>query len=138
MEDLKLEIDEANLGAELAKHAAQFAWAGEQAVRATLAHDEFKLKVEELRAIVDRNVRVAAEAEKRKITEKMVENEVLINEDVMKAAKHLLALKANAEILKARKEAWNQRGSMLTQMSANRRQEMESIAFDSVRERAAA
>jgi len=132
-----IEIDEANLAKELAQHSAKLVFVAEQAVGAQLAHDEFKLKVKELYALIDRDTRLLAETDGKKLTEKMVENAIMLNEDYKKASRHLLKLQANADILKYRKEAWRERGSMLVQLSTNRRAEMEAMTFDTVREKAA-
>lgn len=134
---MTIEIDEANLGKELAEHSAKFVYAAEMSIKASLTTEDFKLKVKELYALIDRDVRASAEADGKKITEKQVENAVLLNEDYKKASRHLLQLQANADILKARKEAWRERGSMLVQLSTNRRAEMEALVFDKVKEKAA-
>ena len=135
--ELNLEIDEANLSKELSQHSAKFVYVAEQAVKAALACEEFKLKVKELYAILDRDARALAEADGKKTTEKQIENAVLTNEDYKKASMHLLQLQANAEILKGRKEGWRERGAMLVQLSTNRRAEMEALTFETVREKAA-
>lgn len=137
MDELKIEIDEANIGRELAEHSAKLVFVAEQAIKAQLAYDSFKLKVNELAALIDRDARIKAEEEKKKVTEKVIQNEVDTNEEYKKASQHLLQLKANAEILKARKEAWRERGSMLVQLSSNKRAEMEALTFDTVKEKVA-
>lgn len=137
MEDktmFEIEIDEANLSQELATHAAKMVFVAEAAVKAQLAYDQFKLKVAELSAHIDMEVRQEAEAEGKKITEKMVENRVSCDENYKKASAHLLGLKAHAEMMKARREAWKERGSMLVQLSSNKRAEMDAYSYDTVRE----
>ena len=133
MDEFGLKIDDANLSIELATHAEKFAYEAEQAIGADLKHAEFSMKVDELYSMVDREVRARAEADGKKITEKVVENEVKASEQYKKAALHLLKLKAHRDIMKSRREAWKERGSMLVQMSAMKRAEMESIAFSEMK-----
>jgi len=128
-----LSIDEANLSKELAEHSANYCYVGEQAIHADLAYGEFKLKVSELAAMVDRDIRMKAEADGKKITEAVVANGILMNEEMKKANRHLLKLKANADLLRVHKDAFKDRGGMLIQMSSNKRAEMEAFAYDSVK-----
>lgn len=128
-----LEIDGGNLEKELMQHAALYAYEGEKAAMAEKQYSEFKVKVEELYAVIDRDVRAAAEADNRKMTEPKVAAEILLNEDYKKAQAHLIRLKANLEVLKIRRDAWRERGSMLVQLCAMRRSEMESIAYGSMK-----
>lgn len=133
----EIEIDEANLSTELATHAAKMVFVAEEAVRAQFAYDQFKLKVAELAAAIDMEARREAEEAGKKITEKMVENRVACDENYKKASTHLLGLKAHAEMLKARREAWRERGAMLVQLSSNKRAEMDAYSYDTVRAEAA-
>jgi hypothetical protein len=133
MSEIKLEIDAENLDKELMQHAASFAYVGEQAVSAEAAYAEFKVKVEELYAVLDRDVRAAAEAEGRKMTEPKIAAEILVNENYKKAQGHLIRLKANMDVLKVRREAWKERGSMLVQLCAMKRSEMEAISYGSMK-----
>lgn len=133
-----IEIDEANLSSELSTHAAKMVFVAEEAVRAQLAYDQFKLKAAELAARIDMEVRQEAEAEGKKLTEKAIENRVACDENYKKATMHLLGLKAHAEMMKARREAWKERGSMLVQLSSNKRAEMDAYSYDAVRAEATA
>jgi hypothetical protein len=137
MAEMEIKIDEADLARELAEHSSKLVYAAEQAVKVSLQYEEFKLKVDELYALLDRDTRAAAELAGKKITEKVVENTILLNEDYQKASRHLIQLKAQADIMRYRKEAWRERGSMLVQLSTNRRAEMEALTFDTVREKVA-
>ncbi len=74
-----------------------------------------------------------AEADGKKMTEKAIENKVLMNENYKKAQVHLLKLKANMDVLKARREAFKERGSMLVQMCVLKRTEMEALSFETVK-----
>jgi len=129
----KLEIDSENLEKELMQHAASYAYEGEKAVSAEAAYAEFKVKVDELYAILDRDVRAAAEAEGRKMTEAKITAEILVNDSYKKAQGHLIKLKANMDVLRVRRDAWKERGPMLVQLCGMRKAEMSALAYDSMK-----
>ena len=129
MSEFELKIDEANLSREMSEQSSIYFSVAEEAISAELKYNEFKLQVSELYAMVDGETRALAEADGKKITEKLVENSVLQNANYKKARNHLLKLKANMDIFKARKDAFGQRSVMLSNICAMKRTEMETIAF---------
>lgn len=132
----ELFIDEANLGKELAEHCSKLVFAAQKAIDAQLAHDQFKFKVDELAAIIDRDTRATYEAAGKKFTEKVIDAAVITHADYKAAMNKLYQLKAQVELFKARRDAWRERGSMLVQMSSNKRSEMEALTFDTVKQHA--
>lgn len=129
----ELKIDSENLSEELANQAATYVYHAEKAVSAEAEYNSFKTRVGELYAMLDKEVRAQAEADKKKITEKVVENTILQHKDYKAALDHLGRLKANMDILKARREGMRERGAMLVQMCSMKRTEMEAISFSSIK-----
>jgi hypothetical protein len=131
--EFSLDIDEANLSQELTTHSSKFAWVAEQAINAALQYDDFKFKVDKLYALIDKTIRDAAEADKRKMSEKKIEGEILTSEQYGEAINHLNRLRAHREVRKAKREAFRERGSMLVQLASTKRAEMDTIGFDAVK-----
>ena len=83
---------------------------------------------------LDMEVRAAAEADGKKITEKVVENTVKVSEAYQNANAHCRKLKAHRDTKRNDEKAFgSMRSSSLTQMSANRRSELESLAFSEMK-----
>ncbi len=134
--EIDLVIDEGNLGKELAEHSAKLVYVAQQAIEAQLVYDQFKLKIEELAAIIDRDTRANYEASGKKFTEKVIEAAVTTHSSYKESMGKMFQLKANAELLRAKRDAWRERGSMLIQLSSNKRSEMEALTFDTVKNHA--
>jgi len=79
--------------------------------------DAAKKRMEVLYAMLDREVRAAATEEKRKVTEKMIEGEILLNEDYQNALDSYHDVKAEHALAKSAFESFNHRRDMLTQVA---------------------
>jgi len=131
--DFELEIDEANLSKELATQSSKFCYVAEQSVTASLNYDNFSFKVDQLYATLDAKVRQAANESGEKLTEKKIEQAIITNKSYIEAVEHLNRLRAHREIMKVRREAFKDRGSMLIQIASTKRAEMDTIGFDTIK-----
>jgi hypothetical protein len=137
MKDIRnLEIDEADLGRELAEQAAMFVYVAEQAVRAEADYKTNKLDVERLQAALAQKHRSTPRGEKEKApTEKAIEEAVTLEPAYQAAQRELNALWARKEILRALRDGWFMRSSMLIQMAAKSRCELESLTRSTLKSR---
>jgi len=138
-------IDSADLQGEFLRQPELFAW---WASTCELAKDlvaKQKFLLERLAAIVDHHIREEAQKESIslgktvKLTEKMVENSIITNEEYQKATFHYLELKRQLGMLQAGKDAIEQKKDMLISIGANYRAEASSnpsILMAAARDRA--
>jgi len=129
MEDLKkkFEIDETNLDEELAKQASMFVYYAELAVKTEKEYQQFKMEAEEIGALIAKQIREEYENEGKKLTEKLLEQEVITNPKNKIVRQKLLDLQAKRDLAKVLKEGWHMRKDMLIQIAINKRAEMESL-----------
>jgi hypothetical protein len=116
-----LPINESNITAEFIVQPELFAW---WATVMELAKDlvaREKYRLDRLYAITDHNVRKFYNDNKQKVTEKIVENEVITDEEYQKAKLEYLEAKKQLGLLLAGKEAMVQRKDMLISIGANMR-----------------
>ena len=134
MSEFELKIDPENLEEELATQSAKYSYVANQYTKADLEYSDFTAKLELLYIKLDMDVRAAAEADGKKITEKVVENTVKVSEAYQNANAHCRKLKAHRDTKRNDEKAFgSMRSSSLTQMSANRRSELESLAFSEMK-----
>ena len=129
----KLEIDDANLDAELSKQASNYLFVAEKAVRAEMEYELFKGQRTTLEATIDQVIREKAEKDGKKITEAAISKEIQRHPDYEKSEKHLIALRANKELLRALRESWYMRKDMLIQLAVKQRAELECMVGETVK-----
>ena len=99
------------------------------AAKAQAAADMAKMEVERTKATLDGEIRDEALESKRKLTEKMIESEIINSAVYMVAQKRLLAAKEQAEAAKAVVAAFDHRRDMLVQLSKHQLVEREGEVF---------
>jgi hypothetical protein len=125
----RLKISEAHLSDELADHAAMLMFAGEVMVKADSDFQNYQLQVNELIATLDGLIRSKAIEDGKKLTEKAITSEIELSNDYRSAQRMLLKLKSQRDLAKFLREAWEKRGSMVTQLAAKQRSESEALRF---------
>ncbi len=128
----KLEVNDTALDDELARQPGYFMYAVEVAASAEQEYEAFKLKVEELEAVLDSKIRASFEAEGKKYTEKLVEQEINRTQSYREAKERLLALRMKRDEAKGLKDAFYMKKDLLIQIAINKRAEMESLSVDKV------
>ncbi len=127
-----LKINEHDLSKELSMHAANYMYVADQAVRAEAVYDTKKYNLDQLAAELDSQVRIKAEADGKKVTEKAIEKEVEKHPSFKNAKLALIKAKAERNLLKANQEAWYQRKDSLIQLAIKERSELDSISNSKV------
>jgi len=120
-EDVK--INSSDLDGEFVEQPRKYVW---WAVLSEIAKDlvaQKKYEMEMLYARLDHEKRTAAMAAKVKLTERMVENEVITDTRYQKCMAEYLEIKKQNGVLGAGKEAFAQRKDMLISLGANYRAE---------------
>lgn len=128
MDDLReVKIDEANLDRELSEQAQHFLFAAEKSVAAEMAYMAYKVKVSELEAALDSEIRAKLAAEGVKATEKMIDAELKRTGSYSRAVEHLNKLYAQKELARSCRDAWHMRKDCLIQMAIKSRSELENM-----------
>lgn len=116
-------INPSDLDSEFVEQSRKYAW---WAILSEVAKDlmgQKKYQMELLYAKLDHEKRTAAMTNKVKLTEKMVENEVITDPRYQKMMAEFLSIKKDYGVLLAGKEAFTQRKEMLISLGANYRAE---------------
>ena len=132
-----LTIDETRLDEELSHQAQYYLMAAEKAIRSESAFKEFKLQSEQLEAGLYQRARENIKGRGEKPTEKMVEQEVIVMPDYVKAQGHLNKLYTDKEVMRALKEAWYMRKDLLIQVAIKQRCELENLMNTAIKSEAA-
>ena len=130
MNDIK--IDENNLSMEMANQAANFLYVAEQAAKAEAVYDTIKFAMDQLVAELDMEVREKATDAGKKITEKLVEMEVERDQRHKDMKLRVIKVKAEMNMVKAKRDAWYQRKDMLIQLAIKERNEIAAITGGTV------
>jgi len=118
-----IQINPADLDTEFKDQALKFIyWATLSELAKDLANRK-KYELDMFYARLDHSIRQNAVVNNIKLTEKMVENTVVTNEEYQKAMKEYNEARKQAGILQVAKEAFNQRKDMLVSLGANYRAE---------------
>ena len=110
-----LAINRDDLDTEVAQHAEKFFRVAEMAVLASAAYDQIKQDLKLVEARVAKEVRAAAAAEERKISNDAVEMEVLNDREIKTLHRELGDAKLAMDKWSALKEAFGQRSKMVTE-----------------------
>jgi len=132
MSDPNIVIDEHSLSKEMSLQAGNYLFVAEQAVRADAVYNTSKYALDQLGAEIDSQVRMKAEADKKKVTEKLIEKEVDRHPRYKDQRIKVIKAKAEMEMLKARREAWYQRKDLLVQMAIKERHDLDAITGSKV------
>lgn len=112
----KLQIDEHALEKALKEHPDLVYNVGQMYALSISERDGSKLKLDEIIAEVDSEIREDAAAAEEKVTEKAVEGRVKADDRVKKANQAFLDLKLKADQIGVLKEAYNQRSYALSKL----------------------
>lgn len=127
MADPQLKINEHDLSREMADQAGNYFYIAEKSVRAEASHNTEKFKLETLMADIDNQIRARAEAEGKKITEKLIEKEIERHPMYKDQRISIIKAKANMDLMKANREAWYSRKDMLVQLAIKERGDIEAL-----------
>lgn len=108
-----LEIDKFNLDTCIIKQPILYERYSTLYVEAVEIRDRLKLKLEETYAIIDKEIRQKYILSGMKITEKAIENEIIVDSDYKKAMDKYMSAKKDAETFGVLKESFGQRKDML-------------------------
>ncbi len=117
-------IDDNDLDDEFMEQPRKFAWWAAVEALAKDLYEVKKMELKRLYAITDANARAEGKASRTKKTEKMVENEVLTNQEYQIAENALAEIRKQYNLAHAGKEAFEQRKEMLISLGANYRAEV--------------
>lgn len=110
-----------NAYADQASKFVHYAYLGHQAQHQA---DRLKSKLELMEARIDKEIREDAADEKKKITEKQIASQILLDARYQRAHEQYLEAKMIAGLAKEALEAFRQRRDMLIQVGADLREEM--------------
>jgi len=116
MDISNLNINQSDLTNELATNASNFAYVSERYVQAMGEHDKAQLELERLYAQLDADIRERAVADGKKLTEKLIESEISLNDSYYHCQQKLLQTKTKRELLKSLREAWGIRSDSLMKL----------------------
>lgn len=120
-----LVIDETNLSAEFASHAAWLGYIGVLTAEAEAEYEKAKLEADQLEAETDAKARVSFNRSNVKATEAMVKAYVLMDDDYTSALDSKIEKLKTYKTLKALETAMKEKGNMLVSLGATMRQEMD-------------
>lgn len=109
-------IDEFNLDSEWKKQPRLFLQISEEAQKADLSYKKAKENVEVVKAKLYKSIKTEMLEEGEKVTEKALENEILIHDDYHEAFDKMLQRQNEAQLLKAGVLAFEQKKSALENM----------------------
>ena len=112
----KLAIDEDDLDSALIEQPEFFFHVCEHYARAVARRDETKLDLDEIRAMVDAEIREDATTEGRRITETQIDYQLRADERVRKVKRRYIADTAVSDAWGMLKESFQQRSFMLREM----------------------
>jgi len=118
-----LSINPEKINDELARQPTLYAHWGMLHVMATGRKDAYKRKMDEKAAQVSLEFRRANQG--KRVTEKEIENELLINRDYGPAQDDYYSAKTDEDALKVAREAFHQRKDMLVTLATNLRRELD-------------
>ena len=113
----KLAIDEHALEIELRDHPELVNQVGEGSVYAASHRDAAKQELEELEALVDRELRLEASKSEDKVTEKQIESNKKIDPRIVRAMGSYLDLKLEAALWSTLSDAFDKRTSALSRLT---------------------
>lgn len=119
-------VNDSDLNEEFIKQAGSFAWYAVLCAEAESYRDKLKFELEVLEADLDKQVREEIELRGDKVTEKVVNSEVLRKQEYKDAKEELLEANRRLGIMKAIKEGMVQKKDMLISLGANMRNENDS------------
>jgi len=108
-----LNIDKFNLDQECIEQAQKYLEYAEEAVETAKVRNEASVRLDELRAQTELRIRNEALGAGVKVTEGIIASRVEVDGDYLVAQLELVQLKANAAKAEAKREAMEQRKSML-------------------------
>lgn len=114
----KLEIDRASLEEVLEQQSGLFEEVSFRLARANFERDTLKLKMEELYAELDGEIREEAAATETKITEAAISNKIKLNLEMQEAQRAYLKARSEAETWQGLVNAYNQRSYTLRDIVA--------------------
>jgi len=130
LEMRKIEIDASKLDEELSTQASQYLFVAERAVEAEARYLAGKLQHETVVAKLDGIIRAKFDSEGKKMTEKIVENAIILDATYQSSAKLLGTLRTQKEAVRALRESWYMRKDLLIRMAINQRAEIEGLTGD--------
>lgn len=115
-----------DLDAAMIEQPGLFAYYAEQSRIAAKKEANLKLKLEIVESEIDKEIRDVAASEGTKVTEKLIEQQVVRDERYIKAKMAHNDAKATDQLLRDILESFKQRRDMLIQVGLTRRDEMRS------------
>lgn len=128
-----LSINGADLNGELERQASSFVYVGEFFADAEAEYENYKLRVKQLVAALDEQIRIRALKERKKITEASISKEIERHPDYIKAMEHQINLYKRKEKLRTLRDGWRDRLQLLIQRCINERAEMENLNKNTVK-----
>jgi hypothetical protein len=116
MDISNLEINQSDLSGELATNASKFAYVSERFVQALGEYDKAQVELDRQYAQLDSQIRENAQAEGKKLTERLIENEIKLNENYSHFQSKLLTARTKKELLKSLRDAWSTRSDSLMKL----------------------
>lgn len=120
--DISLE----NIDEILMKHSANYVWYSTLLVRTSTKRSQIKFELDVLKAELSKRVRAEAAANNIKLTEAMVENEILTNPQYQAKYEEFLTVKEEEEMLNALVKGMEQRKDLLVSLISLRKEELKS------------
>lgn len=120
--DLKFDAD--NIGLMMTKQATNFAYYAKVAEKYQFDYENSKLKLDIIRAELDKEIREEAASSGTKITEAYIEQEVLRRERFVTGKRIVIEKKARYEMLNNILEAFRHKKDMMIQFGMQMREEM--------------
>jgi hypothetical protein len=128
-----LTIDSSQLNEELERQSSSYVFVGQAYNEAEGEYEAYKLRVKQLVAALDEQIRIKAVNGKKKITEAAITKEIERHPDYIKAMEHQIKLNRRKEDLKILTWGWRDRNELLLERSRSARDEMKQIANNVVK-----
>jgi phosphoglycolate phosphatase-like HAD superfamily hydrolase len=126
----KLQIDEDDLDRCLVDQPGLFFQAAEAVAMANSHRDKLALRLKELVATVDQEIRETAEAHKEKTREDGIKHQITLDPEVKQLAREHLEACAQAEKAQALKESYQQRSYALKDLVAKQLGELYTLGVE--------
>jgi len=126
----KLRIDEDNMDSCLVEHSEYFFKAAEQVTLAGAKRDGLKLELEELVAVLDRDIRARNAAEDIKMSETGLSNTIKTTPRFQELQRKFMDAKKEADDWGTLKEAFQQRSYMLRELNQRQIAQMYNLSTE--------
>jgi len=126
-------IDGTDLNGELERQSQSFVFVADHYIKADAEYELYKLRVKQLIAGLDEQVRLTALKAGTKTTEAAILKEIERHPDYIKAMEHQINLNRRKEELRNLRDGWRDRVQLLIQRCINERTEMESLNRSTVK-----